>query len=156
MDRLIIVLSVCALALMLIEIFLVPGVGIVGILGSICLLVATYLASQEHGMLTALAIFLGVGGLGVLAFFIFFRSPASKLIVHHQNLDTGVNDELGLEAGANGMTKTDLRPTGKAVFVIKGNEKQFDVLTGGEFIVKEREVFVTHIEGNRIFVEEKT
>jgi membrane-bound serine protease (ClpP class) len=155
MDNLIVVLTISALFLILIEIFLVPGVGVVGILGTICLIAATYLASRDHGMLAASGIFLGVGGLCVLAFVLFFRSPASQVLVHSQNLDTGSNDEAVVEVGGTGTTKTDLRPSGKAHFVIKGREQQMDVVTGGEFILKDREIKVVRIEGNRIIVEEK-
>ena len=155
MESWIIFLTVAALILIFVEIFLVPGLGVTGILGTIALLVATYLASQEYGSLAALGLFLSVGILCIIAFVLFFRSPASQWIVLNQKLAKGAAQDVKLDMGNKGTTLTALRPSGKAVFILKEREKQFDVVTRGEFVGKDQPVEVLEIEGNRIVVTQK-
>ena len=102
-----------------------------------------------------MGLFVTVSVLCVLAFVVFFRSPASKYIVLDQKLEQGSSRKPKVEVGLKGVSKTDLRPTGKAVFVLDSREKQIDVVTNGEFVKKDQPIEVVEIEGNRIVVNEK-
>ena len=52
--------------------------------------------------------------------------------------------------GMNGKSLTDLRPSGTAVI----NNKRYDVVTAGEFIVHGAEIKVLKVDGAKIVVEE--
>jgi len=57
-------------------------------------------------------------------------------------------EELTKLVGKKGLTRTSLRPAGKAVF----DRKLVDVVTEGDFIPEQSEIEVIRVEGNRIVV----
>jgi len=115
------------------------------------LLAASYGAAQELGPIYAGIIFLGCVGLAVASFIAFFRSPMRKLIVLESDEDS-TSEVQEMEVGLIGTTTTELRPSGKASFVLNSREKQVDVLTNAEFIERDQRVQITKVEGNRVFV----
>jgi len=147
------VLIAAGLLLLFVEIFFIPGFGLAGILGLLCLLGGIYMFSKEHGPLYAALLFVGCVGVLVATFMLFFRSPASNLLILKDKLRGQNVEKPALPLGQRGITLTPLYPTGKAAFVVEGGEKRLDVIAGGEFIELGKDVRVTRIEGNRIFVE---
>lgn len=156
MDQWITLLFVSGLILLLLEIFIIPGLGVTGILGVGCLLVSIYFIADRHGPLMAFAAFFGSVVFVSLALYIFFRSPASKWVVLDEQTTSKNQDEALAELGDIGVTVTPLYPTGKALISRSHGKKQLDVITDGEFIEKDQEVRIVRIEGNRIFVNLST
>lgn len=138
--------------LILIEILFVPGFGLVGIFGFVLLLWGTYRFFEDYGLWTATGIFLGALAFCSACFVIFLRSPASKWIVHRDRLKRA-DMEHDLQQNQRGRCLTPLYPVGKAVFIIDGKERIFDVSSRGEFIESNQEVEIFMIEGNRVFVK---
>lgn len=147
-------LLLCLLGTLLIfiEIFFVPGFGLIGILGFSLLLWGTYRYSVEYGVWTASFIFLAALAVCTSAFVVFFRSPASKWIVHRDTLQ-GDTIQKFVNAGQRGRSVTPLYPTGKSIFVVDGKERMLDVSSSGEFIDTGEEIEVFMVEGSRIFVK---
>jgi len=143
-------LATLGIFLLILEIFL-PG-AIVGTIGVICIIIATYIAAQEYGTLYAGLLFLGSTALCALAFYIFFRSPARKLMILEDQLGPDLQ-ESDLSPGLQGTSLSPLRPSGRALFVLSGREKQVDVSANGEFIEQDQLIRISKIEGSRVFVD---
>ncbi len=152
--------SVCLLvlgfALILLEIFVIPGVNIFGILGFGTVCIGVYFAYTTLGAGAAITIgLLGIGGTVVLVW-LMIRNRAWERIVHVGKTDraSGFDSSTGESGdllGAVGLAATALRPSGRARF----DERIVDVVTDGGFIAAGTAVEVLEIHGNRIVVHER-
>lgn len=145
-----IILAVLALGLLILEIF-VPGL-VVGSIGAILLLMATYLTNEHKGPLAAMILFFGVASLAALAFYLLFQSTAARGLVLSQTVEgkaAGADPRL---LGLSGRSLSALHPSGKALFILDGKEVHLDVVTSGEFLDKNQEIKVLQVDGNRIIV----
>lgn len=150
---LILVLLLVGYTLVLLEVFLLPGL-VVGIIGAGSVGAGCYLAWTRYGAaaggLTIIGSFVLMVG-GVIAF---FKSPWGRR--------TRLQTELGKEAGytvaqkhfqellgKEGEAASILRPAG----VMMIGHERYDVVTAGEFIERGVKVRVVAVEGNRIVVE---
>ena len=168
-----ILLFVCGVICLLIEIFLVPGMGIFGVGGAVMLVISLILASQSflwpqtpeemrqmpYSVLTVFGGFLGLG----VALFIFrnfldrlpflnrlmLAPPAQTTDPDVQSQRESVADFSHL-AGQSGTAVTPLVPSGKA----RIGERVVDVLTDGRPVERGALVRVRDVRGNRIVVEE--
>ena len=164
--------------LVAVELFLIPGTGVTGILGVLCMLGALLLGTVDKidwndwklgefsgnllDLLRGPALTLGAGLLGgctlVLLLMRFLPdTPIFRAFIAKQELAGGASleDEAavagsGKRVGWTGEALTDLRPSGKAV--LSGEE--FDVLADGAFIRKGAKVRVLEQDGMRIVVGE--
>ncbi len=148
---LIITIISSGIILILLEIFLLPGM-IAGILGGAAVLFGIYKAYAEYGTQYGL-ITLGVS----LLFFVFlliilFRSNTWKKAALNDAIDSKVNNESEkLNSGDEGKTISRLYPIGKAEF----NNEIYEVQSQSGIIESETEIVVTKIEGYKIFVKPK-
>ena len=133
----------------------VPGFGVFGIGGLICLTGGGYFLLC--GGLPALTVLLGfylVAAL-VLAFLCLYLPKESKwnpfvLWDRQQNsaVYTGGSDYSAL-LGKQGVALTKLRPAGTVL--IEG--RRYDVSSMGDFLPKDSKIVVTKVEGNKLFVD---
>jgi membrane-bound serine protease (ClpP class) len=166
---------ITGLLLLGVEVFILPGFGIAGVLGLLCVFAGMF------GMLIKnppnkvpwpeteidwqlfdngiLAVFLGVTGFVVLAWLFSKYLPkipvARKLIlagpVEADAVQYVMSSEKPLvEIGQKGITLSQLRPSGIAQF---GQERE-NVVSRGEFIDENKEIIIESIEGNNIVVKE--
>lgn len=160
------------LVLLLIEIFVIPGFGVTGLLGIVFLLGGVGLATFERIPDTVedwtqfggrITIYVGAMAAGMaVAFFIARFLPqipfANRLVLTPPTEDPNANpiaDLPGAAAaaallGAIGTTATQLRPAGMAQF----GDQYVDVITEGGFINSGVRVQVVEVEGTRIVVKE--
>ncbi len=130
---------------------LMPGFGIFGILGSICLLGVLFFVGKFYG----LGIFLIALLLMVLVFACMLvfgkKSGLYEKVVLRDRQDTKDFDESTFEGLLNqiGTAKTILRPYGVADF----QGKRMDVCSNGDFIDKDTLVRVIAIRGKIVMVE---
>ncbi|MED5418068.1 MAG: NfeD family protein, partial [Verrucomicrobiota bacterium] len=164
--------------LVAVELFLIPGTGVAGILGVLCMLGALLLGTVDKidwndwkfgefsgnllDLLRGPALTLGAGLLGgctlVLLLMRFLPdTPIFRAFITKQELAGGASleDEAavvgsGKRVDWTGEALTDLRPSGKAV--LSGEE--FDVVADGAFIRKGAKVRVLEQDGMRIVVGE--
>ena len=166
----IIILFVVGLILVLLEIFVIPGTGITGILGGVAIFVALVggLADSFSGhSLTVgdlweaiLIVSIGII-LGIILIFYLTSKHGPKFITRHSELQhsqkvedgyIGVDTSLTKEIGTEGVTKTVLRPGGK----IEINGKLYDaVAINGEFIDEGIAIIVEKFENNQLYVKTK-
>ena len=147
----IILLCIVGLALVFAE-MLIPGFGVFGILGSVCLLGTAFLVAKVYGI-TA---FLITGVLLVIAFALMIvlakKSGFYNKVVLRDKQEAQDFDESTLQGllGAEGVTQTTLRPFGVADF----QGKMVDVCSNGDFIDRGKRVRVTQIQGKTVTVAE--
>lgn len=159
-----IIVFVAGAALIIIEIFVIPGFGIFGILGIIMMIAGLFLGLisdfpiVDSSMISDAVIQLAITFVlsFVLAYLLSKILPKSSMfnnLVLRSNIDsksgyTTVNDNSFL-VGTVGKTMTDLRPAGTAIF----NDKRYDVVTEGDYVLHNQKVKVIKAEGSKLVVE---
>lgn len=148
------ILLVIAIALLLIEIFLIPGISVSGIAGLLFMGGAVYYAfsfiGPEAGRITMFAAFVMMG----IAIFIFVRSKA----LDKMSLKTDIyskNDPLEgitLQVGDTGITSSRLAPMGK--IIVNGQIVEAKALD--DFIDQDEEVVIIKVQSTNVLVERKT
>ncbi len=147
-------LMIIGFALVVVEMY-VPGFGLPGISGTICLVAGVVLKANSviEGLVMAVVII----ALLCVALSISIRSVAkgklakSKLVLRETATNAERIDENDLKfyLGKQGTTKTVLRPAGMGEF----DGVKLNIVSDGEFIGAGEEVVVTAVEGNRIVVK---
>lgn len=169
-ERLDIIIFAVGFLLILLEIFVVPGFGVVGILGLIGVIVGLALALIDnsrilsldslaiHDMLVALALVVigltfGIFGSMALSHFLTTsrRTPAMALhkSMHAADGYIGVLQLSPKLVGQKGEAQTVLRPAGKVT--IAGTN--YDAVALGSLIDKGASVVVIKIENNQLYVQ---
>ena len=166
----IIILFIIGLILILLEIFVIPGTGITGILGGVAIFVALVggLADSFSGhdltmsdlweaiLIVSIGLILGIGLILYLT-----SKHGPKFITRHSELHhsqriedgyIGVDTSISKKIGAEGIAKTVLRPGGK----IEIDGMQYDaVAINGSFINEGSIVIVEKFENSQLYVKTK-
>ena len=152
MDILIIVsLIIAGLILFIIEVFLLPGISIAGIISAICLLYANYYAFDTMGTLPG-CITLAISAIGVIAITVWFmRSKTVDKLSLKKTIDYKPEPlkGLNLKAGDEGVALTRLALIGNAEF--DGNI--IEVRSTGDFIEEQSRIRVNRIRDGIVLVE---
>ncbi len=147
----IIILTIVGLVLVLSEIFLIPGVGVAGILGALSLGGACYYVFYEFGLLAGSVFTASV--LAVLIGLIIYtiKTKAWKKLALNTRIDSKVQslDGENLTVGDTGKAVTRLAPIGTARF----DGKAFEVKSLEGMIDAGTEVEVVMFEDNKIYVK---
>ena len=139
--------------LILIEIFLIPGITIAGIGGGLTILGGVFYAYKYLGA-TEAAWCLGSSLVSVailLRFVIKTRSWRRMVLDSKESGQEGfrsTRSELEALVGKEGVAVTPLRPAGTAL--IEG--ERINVVTEGAFVERNSSVTVVEVEGNRVVV----
>lgn len=145
----IILLLIIAIGLILIEIFLVPGVGIPGIAGTLLLLITLVLSYQidrTTGHYTLVATCIS----SAFLIWLTFRSKTWDRLSQKAEITAKVQSNTDhLNVGDQGLTLSRLSPAGTARF----GEYDAEVNSREEFIDAQTRVEIITIEGNKIFVK---
>ncbi len=164
-----IIMFLIGLTLIAAELFIIPGFGITGISGIVCVIVSLYLALVKRpipqtwwdyqrlniALPTLVFSLLAVAVGSVIIWKLFPNSPMKRLLVlsTSESVREGYVASGSLEAlvGQVGRSLTNLRPSGKAL--IRG--EPIEVQTEGDFIERDRPVRVVRVAGNKVFVAEE-
>ncbi len=147
---------VAGMALVVLEVFL-PGFGLPGISGSVLLLAAIVMVMFHYGALAAVGLLIIIIAVVAIAISISLKSAArgnlaksSFILNETESSDAGYDSSQDMEVfmGRDGVTQTPLRPVGIAEF----DGVRLNVVTEGEFLLKDVRVTVVQIEGSRIVV----
>ncbi len=150
MVALVVGLMIAGLGLIAIEVFVIPGFGVIGLLGIGSAVGSAYIAYAELSpAYAALAVAGGVVGAGI-TFAILAKTRAGKsMVLETQTLGTAADPDLHLLLDREGVAMTTLRPSG----VVQIDERPVDVVSDGEYIDKGTRVRVVQVEGSRVVVE---
>lgn len=154
----IVALILIGIALLAIEVFLIPGFGVSGILGMAALITGIFLVTDSllEGLIFT------TGALTVLGFIVYlsFRLPRTRRIWKRFSLSTRQTSKEGYVApkpqyemylGQVGTALTQLRPAGTGDF----DGVHLDVVTEGGFIGAGTSIRIIGVEGTRIIVREE-
>ncbi|OGV70631.1 MAG: hypothetical protein A2283_09785 [Lentisphaerae bacterium RIFOXYA12_FULL_48_11] len=130
-----------------------PG-AILGTIGGIALFAAAITGYAAFGMVGGTYAMAGIIILAVVTTIIWMKyfpsSRIGKKIIVAQDLSASKSaSDYSELLGKEGVTSSELRPAGFAVF----NNKRIDVVTQGEMIAKDTNVKVVKIDGSRIVVQ---
>ena len=152
MDILIIAsLIIAGLILFIIEVFLLPGISIAGIISAVCLLYANYYAFDTMGTLPG-CITLAISAIGIIAITIWFmRSKTVDKLSLKKTIDYKPEPlkGLNLKAGDEGIALTRLALIGNAEF----NGNIIEVRSTGDFIDEKSRIRVNRIRNGIVLVE---
>jgi len=152
MDILIIIgLIVAGLILFIIEVFLLPGISIAGIVSAACLLYANYYAFDTLGIIPG-CITLAVSAIGVIGITIWFmRSKTVDKLSLKKTIDYRPEPLKGLDLkqGDKGVTITRLALIGNAEF----NGRIIEVRSADGFIDEKCEIQVERIMDGVVMVQ---
>jgi membrane-bound ClpP family serine protease len=148
------ILIVIGLLCLVLEILVIPGTGVAGIIGFALLAIGIWQAYAVYGPTAG---HLTVGGtivLTLVTLILSLRAKTWRRIMLDSKIDSRVNiiDDQKLKVGDSGKTISRLVPAGKAFI----NGEFYEVRTTGEFLDPETLVEVEKIESNKIFVKPKT
>ena len=150
-----IVLLLLGMGLIILE-MLLPGIGLPGIAGAICLIAGLFLAAETLAEGLLLAVIVAV--ILLVALVLVIRSAqkgklAKSSIVLNHAADKAQGyvpaEDKSKLLGARGRAITPLRPAGIGEF----DGKRVDVVTEGAYIGRDEEITVTLVDGQRIVVE---
>jgi len=133
----------------------IPGFGVPGIVGAICLILAVVLTAQNfaQALVMALAILAVLGAmLGVvLTYFTKGKFFKPLILSDEQKKEHGYisSSDLDYLLGKKGVTVTDLRPTGS----VDIDGVKFDVISEGEYISSGTKVEIFKVSGVKLLVK---
>jgi membrane-bound ClpP family serine protease len=135
------------------EILVIPGVGVAGVIGFILIAVGVWQAYASHGLAAGHSVLGGTLALTVLTLVLSLRSKTWRRLALSTSIDSKVNviDETKIKPGDTGKTVSRLAPMGKAII----NDEFYEVSTNGDFIDQQTEITVLKIEFNKIIVKRK-
>ncbi len=163
-------LVVIGLGMIGIEVFVLPGFGVLGGLGILSLLVGLYLSltrvpipeyewqvAATNDALLSMATFLTTFVvLTISSIFLLPRSPVfQRLTLADSQMSTSgyttqSTDDVSAAVGQMGVATTVLRPAGRGRF----GARSYDVVTRGEYLDKGCPIRIIRAEGNRYVVEQ--
>jgi membrane-bound serine protease (ClpP class) len=147
------ILLIAGVVLLIVE-ACVPGFGVFGVLGILCLSVDIFLFAKSP--LQGVLMFFGLIALIVILVSILVRFSRKGVILRNFILRSSTGAEQGYNSArdfstlvdSSGLTLTPLRPAGE----VEIGGKRYDVVSQGEYIDKGTEIRVIETEGNRIVV----
>lgn len=151
MWTIILVLIAVGLLMVLLEILVIPGGGVAGILGMAIMAVAVFLGYSRLGVPQGHYLLAGTILINIAVLALALRSKTWNRLMLVKNVDSRVNtyDETIIKVGDKGLTISRCTPSGKALI----NNEFYEVHSHSEFIDEEEEIEVTKIERNKIFIK---
>ena len=153
-------LFMLGIALIALEIFVIPGFGIAGILGIVLMLGSVFFVFDGAYNLRTAVLWLSISviltsTLVILAAFflpemrLFQRLALSTVMDTEMGYHSSSSEDFQAYLGQSGTALTPLRPSGTARIA----DKRVDVVTVGDFIAQDSNVRVVEVEGSKVFVE---
>lgn len=147
-------LIVAGLFLLLLEVMVIPGVGVVGIVGFAMIVFSIYRTFADHGPSAGIIVSVATFFLSLLIIWGALRSKTWRKISLDKHIDSKVKsvDIDEIKVGDKGKSIGRISPMGKAFI----NEKYYEVKAATGFIDHEKEITITRIDGTLIYVKEIT
>jgi membrane-bound ClpP family serine protease len=147
---LIIALILVGIILILIEIFITPGI-IVGTIGFILLGIGVYGGYSTLGQSTGNVILISTSVFVAIALYFSFRDGAWNRFASTDTIIGKANnlDQINVNVGDKGITISALRPTGTASI----NDQKVEVIADGDFIPANQAIEVIQRIDHKIFIQ---
>jgi membrane-bound serine protease (ClpP class) len=142
-------LIVAGLGLLAIEILVIPGFGLIGVLGGVAIVSSGWVAYAEISAGYSLLAVLGGFAASGLMFWLLPKTHLGKsMVLETAHRGIAANPSLQLLLGREGVALTKLRPSG----TVEIDDHPVDVVTDGEFVELGTRVRVQRVEGARVVV----
>lgn len=150
----ILLLLIIGIALVLVEILVIPGTTVAGFLGFLLYVIGILFTYDHYGRMAGHITLLTTSVISLVFVYFALRSDFWKRFQLNSSLEGSVNDlDIGdIEPGDRGETLSALRPSGNALI----NNEIFEVTTNGEWIDAHTEVEVVNVADNKIYVRKTT
>ena len=151
MWTIIIVLVLVGLLMVLLEILVIPGMGVAGVLGFLLMAVAVFLSYSRIGTTAGHYVLAGTIAVNLLFLVLALRANTWNRLMLKKNVDSRVNvfDQSGIKPGDTGTTISRCAPSGKALI----NNEFYEVHARSQFIDEDQPIEVIKVEFNKIFVK---
>ena len=148
------ILITIGLLCLVLEILVIPGTGVAGIVGFVLLTIGIWQAYAHYGSLAGHLTLGGTIVLTLITLVVSLRSKTWGRIMLNSSISSRVNiiDGQKLKVGDTGKAVSRLVPAGKAYI----NGDFYEVRTTGEFLDPDTQLEVEKIDFNKIFVKRKT
>jgi len=148
----IIVLVLIGFLMLLLEILVIPGTGIAGILGVGLMIAGVYVAYRDQGMISghlALSATLAINLVGLV---VALRSKTWKTATLKTEIKgkAGQNVKADIQVGDTGVTISRCAPGGTAEI----NNQLLEVTTQSQFIDPNKKIEVIKVSGNKIIIKQ--
>ena len=149
----ILILIGLGLLLLLIEVLVIPGTALVGIVGAGLMISGVWSAYASHGSATGHMVLLGTALTSLLLIYFSLKSNTWKNFMLKKELTGKVPtlDEKLIKVGDTGITLSRLAPMGKAMI----NDQITEVQSTVDLIDENLEVTVVKTDNNKIWVKLK-
>ncbi len=150
----IITLIVVGLIFLLLEILVVPGATVVGIVGAAMMAFGVYSAYSAHGSTAGTYTLAGTLVLSISSLAMALKSNTWKRAMLGTEMDGRVNtfEADVVKPGDEGVAISRLNPMGKALI----NGEYYEVTSKDNLLSQNTEIIVTKVDGNKIIVKSKT
>jgi len=149
---LIIILIVIGLALMVVEVVILPGITVSGIAGVLLIGCGVYLTFKWFGGTAGTLSLIGTGILFIIFLIYVVRAKTWERLSLHSEIDSKVNvvDTNDIKTGDKGMTVSRLAPIGKILIhgKIMEGKSEFGLID------ENREIEVVHVNDSTVIVQE--
>lgn len=147
---LVIGIIILGLVFLFVELFLVPGVAFIGILGIIISGAGVYLAYDQQGLVTGNIVLVSTLVVLIVMLVTGLKRISQLRWADKDSIDVRVNlMETLVQPGDEGVAFNTLRPNGTAMF--KG--QRVEVFSIAEYIEKDTPVVVTKVTHDRVYVK---
>ncbi|HLN53419.1 MAG TPA: NfeD family protein [Lentimicrobium sp.] len=150
---LIVLLIILGLIMILLEIFVIPGTSVFGIAGGVLIVFSIWQAYSIYGSNRGHIIVIATIAIITATLIIAFKTNTWRRMMLNTNVTGRVNEiEVDkLHIGDEGKSISRISPAGTAIF----NNELYEVHTKGDFIDQEKDLIITKLEDNKIFVKQK-
>jgi membrane-bound serine protease (ClpP class) len=162
-----IIIFVAGVAFIILEIFVIPGFGVFGIIGIIMMVAGLFMGLISDLpyfnwdiLSTAITQLAAAMLLSILMFYILSKLLPKSTRWNRLILQEDIHETSGYTStpqhskeylvGKEGTAYTDLRPSG----TVEIDDERIDVVTQGEYILSGSKVIVSKTEGSKVIVKE--
>jgi len=147
----IIILIIVGIVLLTLEIMVIPGVGVTGILGFLLMIAGVWMAYTKEGTVSGNITLLAVILISAAGITLMLRSKTWKKAQLKTFVPGKVRtfNDRDLKAGMQGKTITRCAPIGKAVF----NDNYVEVDAGTAYLSTGTDIEIDRISRNKIFIK---
>jgi len=149
---LIIVLIAIGLLFLVLEMLVIPGFGVAGIIGAGLIIIAVWQAYQVHGAIAGHYTVAGTVVFSLIVIYLSLKSGTWNKMMLKDNVDGKVNliDEEKVKTGDRGIAISRLSPAGKAHI----GDTLYEVHCRDGFLDEGSEIEIIRIERRKIIVKQ--
>lgn len=148
---LVVLLILIGIALLVLEVLVVPGVGVVGVVGFAMMVAGVWISYTDIGIAEGNIVLISTVLVNVVGIVLMLRSKTWKNAMLKTQISGKVNviEADKIHAGDHGKTISRCAPMGKA----RINGLMVEVSSQSEFIDQDVEIEVFRIQGNKIYIK---